>query len=66
MVDVQYPFRSMGIKGLTHWTKLTRLIAGNRIAMRNLEALGTNVLFTLNTKMPLIGVVRGNDVVLNI
>ncbi|MNL17379.1 hypothetical protein D3C87_1384710 [compost metagenome] len=63
---MQYPFRSMAIKGLSHWTKLTRLIAGNGIAMRNLEAFGANVWFSLNTKMPLIGLVGGDDVVLDI
>ncbi|MNE89147.1 hypothetical protein D3C80_1865330 [compost metagenome] len=63
---MQYPFRSMAIKGLSHWTKLTRLIAGNGIAMRNLEAFGANVWCSLNTKMPLIGLVGGDDVVLDI
>ncbi|MNF86016.1 hypothetical protein D3C84_684370 [compost metagenome] len=63
---MQYPFRSMAIKGLTHWTQLTCLITGNGIAMRNLEAFGANVWFSLNTKMPLIGLVGGNDVVLDI
>ncbi|MNP61148.1 hypothetical protein D3C76_1563030 [compost metagenome] len=34
--------------------------------MRDPEAFVANVWFTLNTKMPLIGLVGGNDVVLDI
>ncbi|MNT75366.1 hypothetical protein D3C72_2142560 [compost metagenome] len=34
--------------------------------MRNLEAFRPNVWFSLNTKMPLIGLVGGDDVVLDI